>query len=125
MAAQPRLQPDLVIVSGDLTQRARRSQFREARAFLDRLSMEPLTQERFDMVRGFLPGYPRLWEQSDQRRLGYAIDSLFYGTPDFLEQYRSKEEVAKMEELTAPLYEQFGSLSPETAEMIKQIRALG
>ncbi|HUS23317.1 MAG TPA: metallophosphoesterase family protein [Candidatus Binatia bacterium] len=29
--------PDLVVISGDLTQRARRSQFREARAFLDRL----------------------------------------------------------------------------------------
>jgi 3',5'-cyclic AMP phosphodiesterase CpdA len=32
------LTPDLVAVSGDLTQRARRSQFAEARAFLDRLS---------------------------------------------------------------------------------------
>ena len=32
-----RLQPDLVVVSGDLTQRARREQFREARAFLDAL----------------------------------------------------------------------------------------
>jgi 3',5'-cyclic AMP phosphodiesterase CpdA len=29
--------PDLVVVSGDLTQRARRGQFRQARAFLDRL----------------------------------------------------------------------------------------
>jgi 3',5'-cyclic AMP phosphodiesterase CpdA len=29
--------PDLVAVSGDLTQRARRTQFRQARAFLDRL----------------------------------------------------------------------------------------
>ena len=29
--------PDLVAVSGDLTQRARRAQFRQARAFLDRL----------------------------------------------------------------------------------------
>src|ERR1051326_5427996 len=29
--------PRLVVVSGDLTQRARESQFREARAFLDRL----------------------------------------------------------------------------------------
>ncbi|HST53197.1 MAG TPA: metallophosphoesterase family protein [Pyrinomonadaceae bacterium] len=29
--------PDLLVVSGDLTQRARASQFREARAFLDRL----------------------------------------------------------------------------------------
>ena len=31
------LEPDVVIVSGDLTQRARAAQFREARAFLDRL----------------------------------------------------------------------------------------
>jgi 3',5'-cyclic AMP phosphodiesterase CpdA len=31
------LQPDLVVVSGDLTQRARREQFREARRFLDAL----------------------------------------------------------------------------------------
>lgn len=32
-----RLGPDLVVVSGDLTQRARSAQFREARAFLDAL----------------------------------------------------------------------------------------
>jgi 3',5'-cyclic AMP phosphodiesterase CpdA len=32
-----RLAPDLVAISGDLTQRARHSQFREARAFIDRL----------------------------------------------------------------------------------------
>lgn len=32
-----RLAPDLVAISGDFTQRARRSQFRMARAFLDRL----------------------------------------------------------------------------------------
>jgi len=31
------LEPDVVVVSGDLTQRARDGQFREARAFLDRL----------------------------------------------------------------------------------------
>ncbi len=37
----------------------------------------------------------------------------------------SPEELAKMEELTAPLFEQFGSVSPETAEMIAAIRALG
>ena len=37
----------------------------------------------------------------------------------------SKEELAKMEELTAPLFDEFGSKSPETAEMIKQIRAAG
>jgi tripartite ATP-independent transporter DctP family solute receptor len=34
-------------------------------------------------------------------------------------------ELAKMEERTAPLFESFGSKSPETAQMIKAIRALG
>ncbi|NTX08117.1 pitrilysin family protein [Myxococcus sp. CA040A] len=56
--------------------------------FMDQLVKEPIAQERFDLMRGFLQGYSRLWEQTDPRRLGYAIDSLFYGTPDFLEQYR-------------------------------------
>ena len=36
------LRPDLVVVSGDLTQRARQSQFRAARAFLDRLEFPQL-----------------------------------------------------------------------------------
>lgn len=36
----------------------------------------------------------------------------------------SPEELAKMEALTAPLFEEFGSKSPETAEMIRQIQAL-
>lgn len=35
------------------------------------------------------------------------------------------DQLAKMEELTAPLFEQFASKSPETAEMIKAIQALG
>ncbi|WP_164018618.1 insulinase family protein [Pyxidicoccus trucidator] len=56
--------------------------------FLDQLVKEGIPQERFELMRGYLQGYSRLWEQTDQRRLGYAIDSLFYGTPNFLEQYR-------------------------------------
>jgi tripartite ATP-independent transporter DctP family solute receptor len=36
-----------------------------------------------------------------------------------------KDELVRMEKLTSPLYDQFGSKSPATAEMIKQIRALG
>ncbi len=56
--------------------------------YLDRLVQQGMPREQFEQTRGFLLSYTRLWEQTDQRRLGYAIDSLFYGTPDFLEQYR-------------------------------------
>ncbi|MBJ6764832.1 insulinase family protein [Myxococcaceae bacterium JPH2] len=67
---------------------------RGAMYFLQRLVTQDIPQDRFDISRGFLQGYTRLWEQTDQRRLGYAIDSLYYGTPHFLEQYR--EALAKM-----------------------------
>ncbi|QRO00025.1 insulinase family protein [Archangium violaceum] len=67
---------------------------RGALYFLDRLVKQGIPQDQFELRRGFLLGYSRLWEQTDQRRLGYAIDSLLYGTPDFLEQYRAA--LAKM-----------------------------
>ncbi|MFL5347102.1 MAG: M16 family metallopeptidase [Hyalangium sp.] len=56
--------------------------------YLDQLVREGMPRDRFELVRGFLMNYTRLWEQTDQRRLGYAIDSLFFGTPHFLEEYR-------------------------------------
>lgn len=64
---------------------------------------------------------------AEQRRINRAMAA------DTLEQLKglgvevqalSAEELAKMEELTAPLYDEFGSKSPETAEMIAAIRAL-
>lgn len=36
-----RLDPDIIVISGDFTQRAKRRQFEEARAFLDRLPEKP------------------------------------------------------------------------------------
>jgi TRAP-type transport system periplasmic protein len=36
-----------------------------------------------------------------------------------------EDELARMEERTAPLFDEFGSVSPETADMIAAIRALG
>jgi zinc protease len=62
---------------------------RGALYFVDKLLREGMTQEQFDQTRGFLNGYTRLLEQTDSRRLGNAIDGLLYGTPDFLEAYRT------------------------------------
>lgn len=41
LRAAPRLNPDAIVVSGDLTQRAKAEQFEQARAFLDRLPAVP------------------------------------------------------------------------------------
>lgn len=65
---------------------------------------------------------------AEQRRVNRAMAS------ETLEQLKGlgvevqalpAEELAKMEAQTAKLFDEFGSKSPETAEMIKQIRALG
>ncbi len=56
--------------------------------FLQKLVDQGIAPERFEITRGFLQGYTRLWEQTDQQRLGYAIDDLFYGTKNHLAAYR-------------------------------------
>ncbi|MGQ0506565.1 MAG: insulinase family protein [Myxococcaceae bacterium] len=57
--------------------------------FLHKLLSQGMPEDRFEVARSFLIGYTRLWEQTDQRRLGYAIDDVFYGTKNYLESYRA------------------------------------
>lgn len=52
--------------------------------FLEKLRTEALPPARFETARGFLAGATRIWTMTDQRRLGWAIDDVLSGTPDFL-----------------------------------------
>jgi len=61
---------------------------RGALHFLQKLTDKPIPKDQFDAARGFLAGLTRVWEQTDQRKLGYAIDDRFYGTRDFHETFR-------------------------------------
>jgi len=56
---------------------------------LERFRTQGLTQEELDATRGFLEGYSLLWQQTPMRRLGYAMDDLYYGTPNRLEAFRA------------------------------------
>lgn len=56
--------------------------------FLERVRQTPIPPERFETARGFLIGATRQWTLTDQRRLGWAIDDVIYGTGDFLEGLR-------------------------------------
>ncbi len=51
----------------------------------------------------FLDGYSRLWEQTASRRVGYAIDEQFYGTPHFLSGLRERLPTLSLEEVNAAL----------------------
>jgi zinc protease len=51
---------------------------------LDRLVRDGMTQEQFETARSFVKNYSNLWAQDQSRRLGYLMDSQFYGMEDFL-----------------------------------------
>ncbi len=61
-------------------------------SFLERLRTAPIPADRFETARGFLAGATRIWTTTDQRRLGWAIDDVISGTPDFLGAVRKRLE---------------------------------
>jgi len=70
---------------------------------LDRFAKEGLSAEELDRTREFLLGYTRLFEQTDSRRLGYALDDLFYGTPPHLEALRASLPAIGLESVQAAI----------------------
>ncbi|MFB3829193.1 MAG: M16 family metallopeptidase [Bryobacteraceae bacterium] len=50
---------------------------------LDRFVKQGLTQEEFDRTRSYLSKYVNLLTKSKRAELGYAIDSAYYGIPDY------------------------------------------
>jgi zinc protease len=53
------------------------------------LKEEPFSQEEVEQTKGFLDGYILLFDQTDARKLGYALDDHFYGLTGFLATWRS------------------------------------
>ncbi len=57
---------------------------------LDRFIREGITEDELGRSRGFLDGYTRVFEESLDRRLGYALDDLFHGAEEpYLEAART------------------------------------
>lgn len=69
--------------------------------FLEQLRNAPIPAERFETARGFLIGAMRQWALTDQRRLGWAVDDVLYGTRDFLAGLRSALETMTPEQVQA------------------------
>jgi len=53
------------------------------------LKEEPFSDQEVEQTKGFLDGYILLFDQTDARKLGYALDDEFLGTKDFLKEWRA------------------------------------
>lgn len=60
--------------------------FRMAIMEIDRLIDEGLTEKEFEKTREFLISYTKLYAQSPEERLGYLLDSKFYGRNDYIKE---------------------------------------
>src|SRR5262249_45602457 len=45
-----------------------------------------MPQKDFELPRDYLVGYSKLWAQTLSRRLGFLLDSKFYGTPYYIDE---------------------------------------
>jgi zinc protease len=54
------------------------------------LGAEPFSEAEVEATKGFLDGYVLLFAQTDERKLGYALDDKQLGVDDFLGEWRRK-----------------------------------
>jgi len=79
--------------------------FRAALHELKKLIDNGLSQEDFELRKKFLHNYTVNYGTTLSRRLGYAIDDIFYGMPDggFLELLRPELDKLTLEEVNAAI----------------------
>ncbi|HEY0513798.1 MAG TPA: pitrilysin family protein [Thermoanaerobaculia bacterium] len=70
---------------------------------LQRLRDKGLTPEEFELTRSFLTNYSKLWGQALPDRLGFAMDSKFYGTPYYIGEIDSRLKKLTLEEVNAAI----------------------
>ena len=62
-----------------------------------------ITEGELARTRSFLIGATRLWAQTDERQLGWAIDGAFYGDADYLAHLRASLENVTADQVNAAL----------------------
>lgn len=70
---------------------------------LNRMVTDGLTQEEFEEARSFVKNYSKLWAQDQSRRLGYLMDSRFYGVDDFLGTLPAKLDALTRDQVNAAI----------------------
>lgn len=68
---------------------------------VQRLRDQGMTQAEFELTREFLLNYTKLWVQSLSNRLGFQMDSEFYGAPYFIDEVDKRLRTMKVEEVNA------------------------
>ena len=68
---------------------------------VQRLVEQGMTAEEFELTRDYLVNYSKLWAQTMAERLGFMMDSHFYGTEYFIDEIDARLKVLTLEQVNA------------------------
>ena len=95
------------------------------------LVTQGLSKEEFEKTRDFLSGYSKLWVQTLSRRLGFQMDSQWYGGKDYIQDLDKRLKTLTVEEVNAAVKKYLTwdhvavvMVTPE-ADKIKRILEMG
>jgi zinc protease len=70
---------------------------------VQRLRDEGMTEADFKLTRDFVLNYSKLWAQSLQDRLGFTMDSKFYGMPYYIDEIESRLKKLTVNDVNAAI----------------------
>jgi zinc protease len=76
---------------------------RESLWELDRLINQGMSEKDFESTRRFLLNYSNLWVQTLSRRLGYRLDSKFYGIEDYIAEVQKRLPTITRDQVNAAI----------------------
>jgi len=76
---------------------------RDALYEVQRLRDQGLTKDEFELSRDFVVNYSKLWAQSLSRRLGFMMDSRFYGMPYYIDEIDKRLKNLTVEQVNAAI----------------------
>jgi len=90
----------------------------------DKLVREGMKQEDFEGIREFLVKYGNVLTSTQSAQLGYALDSRFYGTPDFNTYMRESLSKLTLADVNRAIKQHFGGAPMRVVIITKDAEAL-
>ena len=93
--------------------------------FLRDLIDAGMTEEQFTLTRDYLVNYSKLWAQSLSERLGFHMDSRFYGAPYWIDEIERRLTDMTVEEVNAAIRKYLQATDYEAVLVTADAAALG
>jgi zinc protease len=97
---------------------------RNAMYELKKLVENGLTEDQFQATKKYLVNYSKLWVQTSSRRLGYQMDSEFYGTEFFIDKLEKELSVLRLADVNNVIKKYLSATNIKVAVVCNDAKSL-